>query len=313
MRKHLPRLALALKLVVTLGLLGYLLGKVPIAPVIAQLRAMAPAAAGAGELLLLAQLGMLGLRWQLVNRIVGARTTLRQVLRLTAIGHFFNQVLPSGFAGDAARGWLASREGVALGPVVRAIVCDRVVGLLVLIVMCPLTVLALPDVAAGPLPGANAFRLAALACLAGLAVLFLGGEAMADALTRHRATATLGQLMRDQHRVFSSGVPSALVVALAAAVQFVNVAVVWLCAVGMGHPIDVGAAFVIVPAIMLISMAPVSLAGWGVREGATVVGLGLLGIAAADALAVSVAFGLLQVVLSLPGALLLWAGRSTAR
>ena len=61
--------------------------------------------------------------------------------------------LPSGFAGDAARAWLAAREGVRLGPAVRAIVCDRVIGLLVLIVMVSVTLLALPDVTADKVPG----------------------------------------------------------------------------------------------------------------------------------------------------------------
>jgi uncharacterized membrane protein YbhN (UPF0104 family) len=52
---------------------------------------------------------------------------------------------------------------------------------------------------------------------------------------------------------------------------------------------------------MLVSMAPISLAGWGVREGAMIVGLGLAGIVPADALAVSVAYGLLQLALGLLG------------
>jgi hypothetical protein len=56
-----------------------------------------------------------------VNRIVHAPMQATQVLRLTAIGHFFNQVLPSGFAGDAARAWLAAREGCAsVQPCVRS-------------------------------------------------------------------------------------------------------------------------------------------------------------------------------------------------
>jgi len=59
-------------------------------------------------------------------------------------------------------------------------------------------------------------------------------------------------------------------------------------------------------------MAPISFAGWGVREGATIVGLGLLGIAATDALAVSVAFGCLQLVLGVPGGALWLARRAPA-
>jgi len=80
----------------------------------------------------------------------------------------------------------------------------------------------------------------------------------------------------------------------------------------MGVELDLGAALVIVPAVMLVTMAPISFAGWGVREGAMIVGLGLAGIAAADALAVSVAFGLVQVALGVPGGALWLARRGGA-
>jgi hypothetical protein len=102
-----------------------------------------------------------------------------------------------------------------------------------------------------------------------------------------------------------------LVVVLAAAVQILNVAAMQVCASGMGIALDPGAAFVIVPAVMLVSLAPVTFAGWGLREGAMIVGLGLAGVSASDALAVSVAFGLLLVVLGVPGGVL-WLRRAVA-
>jgi uncharacterized membrane protein YbhN (UPF0104 family) len=67
-RKHVPLIAFGLKVAITVGLLGFLLRKVDVATVLAQIRAMAPAAAIAAGLLLLAQLVLLAVRWQLVNR-----------------------------------------------------------------------------------------------------------------------------------------------------------------------------------------------------------------------------------------------------
>lgn len=311
-RDRLSAIALGLKLAITIGLLAYLLRGVDIAPVARQLRAMSPAAAAGAEMFLLLQLGLLALRWQIVNGIVDAPMQAMQVLRLTAVGHFFNQVLPSGFAGDAARAWLAAREGVRLGPAVRAIVCDRVVGLLVLVVMVSLTLFGLPDLFAEKVPGKSSFRLVALLGVCVVAALFLLGAPMARLLARHRLTRSLGTLTGDLHGVlFRSGGRSALVLVLALAVQLLNIAAMYWCARGMRIDLDLGAALVIVPAVMLVSLAPISFAGWGVREGAMIVGLGLAGIAAADALAVSVAFGLLQVVLGLPGGVL-WLRRRGA-
>ena len=312
-RNRLTSLAFVLKLAFTLGLFAYLLSKVEIAPVVRQIRAMAPAAAVAAEALLLLQLALLAWRWQLVNRIVDAPLRTGQVLRLTAIGHFFNQILPSGFAGDAARALIAAREGVQVGPLVRAIVCDRVVGLLVLVVMVSLTFFLLPDVVTHDVPARNSFRSVALLGVAATGALFLLGAPLAELLMRHRLTTSLGKLTADLHRVlFHARGKSALVVILAAAVQILNVAAVHVCAGGMGIALDPSAALVIVPAVMLVSMAPVTFAGWGLREGAMIVGLGLTGVSASDALAVSVAFGLLLAALGVPGGALWLARRASA-
>jgi uncharacterized membrane protein YbhN (UPF0104 family) len=312
-RRHASWIAFGLKLAITLALLAYLLRKVEIAPVLARVRAIAPAAAAGAEAILLAQLGLLALRWQLVNRIVEAPMRLSQVLRLTAVGHFFNQLLPSGFAGDAARAWLAAREGVKLGPAVRAIVSDRVIGLLLLVVMVGVACFAWPALVAREPPGRAVFRGIALLGVGGLAAFLLIGERFAAWLRRRRATEPPGRLLGDLHRVlFRSRGASAAIVTLAVGVQVCNVVAVQLCAAGMHVGLRFDAALAIVPAVMLASLAPVSFAGWGVREGAMIVGLGLAGIAAADALAVSVAFGFLQVVLGVPGAALWLARRGTA-
>ena len=54
-------------------------------------------------------------------------------MRLTLIGQFFNQTLPSAIGGDAVRAWLASREGVPLGKAISGVFADRLVALLLLV------------------------------------------------------------------------------------------------------------------------------------------------------------------------------------
>jgi hypothetical protein len=62
-----------------------------------------------------------------------------------------------------------------------------------------------------------------------------------------------------------------------------------------------------------MSMLPVSVAGWGVRELAMVSAFGYVGVPDADALLMSLCFGLLILTISLPGGLLwLVTARSTA-
>jgi glycosyltransferase 2 family protein len=56
--------------------------------------------------------------------------------------------------------------------------------------------------------------------------------------------------------------------------------------------------------VTLISVLPISLAGWGVREVSVVTLLGMLGVDQAPALLLSIEFGLLAVLMSLPGGML---------
>jgi len=296
-------------LLVTAGLIAYLLRKVEVGPVVRHVGAIEAGPALLALLIMLLQLALVSLRWNLVNRIVGARTGIGQALRLTWIGQFFNQVLPSTVGGDAVRVWLASREGVPVGRAVTGVVCDRAAALAALILIISATFLLAPTFVPGKIPSIEALRLVAGAGLLGLAALFVFGASLAAFLMRHRATESIGKLVRDLRAVLCLSAASAAITVLSGVVQLLLVAVVVLCALGMNIPLAFGGALLVVPAIMLISMIPISFAGWGVREGAMIVGLGELGVSASDALAISVAFGLLQMAAALPGGALWLVGK----
>jgi hypothetical protein len=71
----------------------------------------------------------------------------------------------------------------------------------------------------------------------------------------------------------------------------------------MGLPLTAFDCLLLIPPIMLLSAIPISISGWGVREGVMVGALGMMGIGADQAIALSV---LLGVVLLLNGLLGLW-------
>ena len=298
-----------LKLGVTIALVVYLLGKVDLAPVLTQIRSLQLGVAAIAIGILFVQLALVSLRWLLVNRLVDAHMPFGQVFRLTLIGQFFNQVLPSAVGGDAVRAWLSSREGVPLGRAVTAIVCDRAVALVVLVLIISVTFLVFPRVAADSVTMSRLFTVIALLGLCGLAGLFIFGNLIAGLLEHYRTTRPLGKLIADLRKVLFSTATSGLIIALSTGVQFLLVVAIYLCAKGMGIPLSFGPALLVVPAIMLVSMIPVSYGGWGVREGAMIFGLGQLGVAVSDALAISVTYGLMQIALGLPGGAL-WLART---
>jgi uncharacterized membrane protein YbhN (UPF0104 family) len=105
----------------------------------------------------------------------------------------------------------------------------------------------------------------------------------------------------DAARVFLAPRVAAAVFALSVLMHVAVSAVVWLLATGAGARLDFLTCVVVVPMVLLMSMLPVSIAGWGVREGAMLVALGASGVEAGIALTTSIVFGVLLAMSSLPG------------
>ena len=70
----------------------------------------------------------------------------------------------------------------------------------------------------------------------------------------------------------------------------------------LGVPVGFGACLIFTPMIFALTMLPLSLSGFGLREAAYAYFFALVGVPMADAVAVSLAFFGLVAVISLPGA-----------
>jgi uncharacterized membrane protein YbhN (UPF0104 family) len=70
---------------------------------------------------------------------------------------------------------------------------------------------------------------------------------------------------------------------------------------GLGVNLSWGGTMLIIPFITLLMVVPISIAGWGVREGGMVVGLGYLGVVPEEALVLSILYGFSMLLIALPG------------
>jgi len=85
--------------------------------------------------------------------------------------------------------------------------------------------------------------------------------------------------------------------------------VVYFCcarAIGIGRP--AAELLPLIPPVLLAMAIPLSVAGWGVREGAAALVWLLAGLPPAEGVAISVVYGVVVLVSSLPGAAVLLAG-----
>jgi len=67
--------------------------------------------------------------------------------------------------------------------------------------------------------------------------------------------------------------------------------------------VTIGDCLVLVPPIILAATLPISISGWGVRENMTVVLFAGIGVAHEQSAAMSLLFGLISLLVSLPGGL----------
>jgi uncharacterized membrane protein YbhN (UPF0104 family) len=297
-----PWVSVAIKTAVTLSLLGWLLHRIDLAPLLARMGSLDPLLSLAAVVLMFAQLLLTGWRWQMITRTIAAPIGREATLRLTLIGQFFNQTLPSAIGGDAMRAWLAQREGLSLAKAVSGVFADRVVALLLLVGIVGGTLPALyARVPAGELRWSVTALVAATA--AGVAILLAFGPAIAKLLQRYRWTRPLGQLADDLRLTLTSR-STGIVIVSAIAVHFGVIGSVWLVARALAIQVSLLDCIVLVPPIVLVTTLPISIAGWGVRESATVIGFGFVGVAPVDAVALSIVFGLVQIVIGLPGGLI---------
>ena len=293
------------KSAVSVGLLWALFSVYDIGAAIERIAAIDPFWAAAAFAAFFVSICVAAARWGVVLRALGVKVPLPTLATLIIMSVFFNQTLPSNLGGDAMRIWRLFRRGAGLQRAVGSILLDHVMSLVGLAL---LVVIALPWAAMLIEDSVIVFVLAGIvvAVLSGLGVLLALDRAFFAVLRflPSRLLEAILQLSRDARTVLLARQVIGPLLLLSVATHLCGVMMMTALAYGLGIAVDLGAFMVLVPPAVLASLVPLSFAGWGVREGAMIALLGSIGIAPEEALALSVAFGVLLLIGSLPGGLL---------
>jgi uncharacterized membrane protein YbhN (UPF0104 family) len=221
-------------------------------------------------------------RWTAVARAVGAELRLAPAVAAYYRSQFLNSTLPGGVIGDVHRGLRHGRDTGRPGRGLGAVVGERFAGQAVQLVVTLLVLLVLPS----PIP--HVVPVAAAGILGLLLVLVL---------VHTSGHATLVRFVRGHTWVVVAG---ASVCAVAGHVATYLVAA---RAAGVDAP---PGRLVPLALLALLAMAlPVHLAGWGPREGVAAWSFGAAGLGAGQGLETSVVYGVMVLVASLPGAVVL--------
>ncbi len=240
-------------------------------------------------------------RWRLTACRLGLSLGWGCALREYYLALFLNQVLPGGVAGDAARAWRHARTSGRRGSAWRAVIIERAAGQLAVLLLTLLVVAVSPWWR--ELFGAALASLPAPGWLV-VALLVSVGVPTTRRLLRQPPAALAGLGADLRHSLLASSVwPRQLAGSLLLVLSY---ALVFVCAArAIGVTLPLGTLLSLVPPVLMAMLVPLSLAGWGVREGAAALVWGLAGLVPAEGVAVSMTYGLLVLVASLPGAFLL--------
>jgi len=242
------------------------------------------------------------LRWRIVSAESGAPLPLRQAMRYNVIGTFFNQTLPSSIGGDAVRLWLVARSGAGWRAATYSIFVDRAVGLVALAIMI---VVSLPwsSRLIADAYGRSALTLLDFAALAGGTGFLVIGILPWPWLKKWWATHHIHACAVIANRVIFSARNEPAIVILSFVVHLLAVVIAWCVVQSIAAPVGFEETFLLIPPVMLITMLPISIAGWGVREATMGLAFGYAGLVTNEGINISLLFGAVYFIAGAIGGL----------
>ncbi len=239
-------------------------------------------------------------RWTIVSRGLGLRLSLPTAVAAYYRAVFLNLMLPTGVAGDVHRGVSHGREVQDVSGGLRAVVWERAAGQVVQIALAISVLLVLPS----PVRSSMPFVVVAAVAVV-LAVVLVGRGRVTG--RRSGWTRIWNALLADiRNGVLRRKALPAVV--LASVLVFIGHAATFLVAAraaGVDAPVSR-----LLPLAVLATLAMVlpSIGGWGPREGVTAWMFAAAGLGAGRGAATAVAYGVMVLAASLPGAVVLIVG-----
>ena len=240
-------------------------------------------------------------RWQFTAGLIDVPLRFTYALREYYLALLVNQLLPGGVLGDAGRAHRHATQAQSRGRAWRAVIIERASGQVAVVVLTLNALLFSPLWHAAL--GESVITAVGLSAFAALAALIASGlllrQRFSHGLTR--LPSWCQALARDvrrgllRHGVWPQQLLSSLVIVL-------SYGLVMVCAArAIGVELPSLQVLALTPVLLLAMLIPFSVAGWGLREGAAAGVWALVGLPPAQGVAVSLAYGVLVLLASLPG------------
>ncbi len=223
-------------------------------------------------------------RWQIVTTALKMELPFSRAIREYYTSQLINLVLPGGVAGDVGRAIRIRHEG-DLVRAAQSVAAERFVGQVAMFAL-----MGVAFTCAMLVPGGIDWPPVVWLGIVGL----LGAVAVATLLMRNdTATARFLRLafglMRNTGLILNSVLVTALLIFS-----------LYACARATGTVIPMGAVFTLIPLILSSMLIPLSVGGWGWREGAAAALFPLIGASPSAGIATGIAYGAMMTLAALP-------------
>ncbi len=241
-------------------------------------------------LLGLANLALAGVRWRFLMRAFGAEPlpSVGLLVRLTAVGLFYNTYVPGSVGGDVVRGVVSRRNFDTAAASYLVVVFERLIGLSALAIVFLVGVIVAPPL----------IDLGSVAPYIGGLVL-LGVAVLLAARRSGRRAPRWGQIPRIHP---NAGLWTAFGISFIG--HALNVTIFWAFATALGLGVGLSTLMVVAPLAFVAAVVPLAIAGIGPREAALVGLLGLAGVGESEALALSLGYAAVLLVVAGVGGVL---------
>ena len=237
-------------------------------------------------------------RWFKISQLLVFKEKLSFYVQSYFKGTFFNQVLPSSIGGDAVRIIDLTRKKYEKKEAFYGVFVDRVVGLVGLLVLNLLATL----IFFGTFD--NDFSLLIII----ITVSGISGFALLFQLHRLTFLADIKflnlfvRLAKRLNSLYASRMLLIKHISISVVVHLFSVLTMYGLSLALGLDLSFQTLLIAVPPVFLLTIVPISLAGWGVREGAMIGIFMLIGADQTKVLAMSILYGLLLILSAVPGA-----------
>ncbi len=308
-------LLLVFKLVLTVGLLSYLLWSVDLSDVVRHVVEGRHSLFAVACAVYIVVVLLSTVRWKVLLDAVGTSPPFNTLCQSYLVATFFNNFLPSNVGGDVVRVRDAARAAGSHTASLTIAFLDRAVGFAALYVIAAAAYIAAGSLVRG-LAGARVILLGLTVLFSALGAIFLRSGLVTyvvDRIGLRRFPWVYEKFETVQGAVNSfRAKKGALVEAflLSIVLQLLGITYFYTVARALRIPLDFGICLLMVPLCSLIQAIPISFNGWGLREGVYVIYFSQVGLPRESALAFSIVAAGLVVILSLSG-LVVWLVRKS--